>query len=400
MADNSIKPERAGLPDALAQRLQELVEGLVSQRNVYHALLAIESSDRSFRWSGTAGVANPEGKAMRPATPFHIASIDKMLTASIILKLYESGHIGLEKPIGAYLQPGLIRGLHRMDGVDYTDRITVRNLLSHTSGLADCLEDRPKEKGGRSLMDRLFTEGDMSWTIDDLMDIVRDQLTPHFPPQPASAKRQKVRYCDSNYQLLIAIIEAVTAEPLHVVLDDMLFSPLDMRQTWLYGYSQPQDPVPEAAAIWFENQPLELPLALRSFPSVYSTAENMLRFMRGLMQGEIFEDPGTLSAMKQRWNRFGFPLDPAALRAPSWPIEYGSGMMRFRLPRLFTAFQPVPEVIGHTGSTGSWLFYCPKLDVSIVGTVNQATAGAAPYRLIPRLLQLFETTDGSILNTR
>jgi hypothetical protein len=34
--------------------------------------------------------------------------------------------------------------------------------------------------------------------------------------------------------------------------------------------------------------------------------------------------------MQQRWNRFGLPFDQAAMRAPSWPIEYGLGMQRFR----------------------------------------------------------------------
>jgi D-alanyl-D-alanine carboxypeptidase len=94
--------------------------------------------------------------------------------------------------------------------------------------------------------------------------------------------------------------------------------------------------------------------------------------------------------MQQRWNRFGLPLDAAALRAPSWPIEYGLGLMRFQLPRFLTPLHPMPAVIGHTGSTGSWLFHCPELDVRIAGTVNQATAGAVPYRFVPKLLRALD----------
>jgi hypothetical protein len=70
----------------------------------------------------------------------------------------------------------------------------------------------------------------------------------------------------------------------------------------------------------------------------------------------------------QRWHRFGLPKDLASLRLPGWPIEYGIGLMRFELPRILTPFRPVPAVIGHTGSLGSWLFYCPARDLYLAGT--------------------------------
>lgn len=384
--DDQTKPVLAG---GAAERLQDLLRHLMSKKQVKHTIVAVESDDRDFRWFGAAGDANPDGTPMRTDIPFHIASIDKLYTASIVMKLHERGHVGLDEPISNYLPQTLFSGLHRLDGVDYTDMITVRHLLGHTSGLADCFEDRPK--GGRSLMERLFYEGDMAWTIDDLVRIVRDELTPHFPPQPVDAKRQKARYSDTNYQLLNAIIEAVTAQPLHQAFEELLFRPLDLQHSYLLGHSQPLEPTPEPATLWFDDQPLNLPLALRSFPSVYSTAEDSLAFLRALLRGEVFDEPATLALMQQRWNRFGFALDPAALRSPGWPIEYGLGMMRFRLPRVFTPLHPMPAVIGHTGSTGSWLFHCPELDLLLCGTVDQASAGAVPYRFIPKLLRVLDS---------
>jgi hypothetical protein len=103
--------------------------------------------------------------------------------------------------------------------------------------------------------------------------------------------------------------------------------------------------------------------------------------------------------MQSHWNRFGFPLDRAALRLPSWPIEYGLGLMRFhdpilsligRLPRAIRPIYSAPAVIGHTGSTGSWLFYCSKLDLFLSGTVDQATAGAIPFRLVSKILRIVD----------
>jgi len=371
--------------DVLGRRLQDLLDRLVARKGIKHAVVAVERGDRSFRWIGTAGEANPDGEPMRADTPFFIASVTKLHIASVILKLHERDRLGLDEPIATYLPRTLIAGLHQLGGIDYTNTITVRHLLGHTSGLADCLEDRPR--GGRSMMERLFHEGDMSWSIDELARIVRDELTPHFPPQPAEAQRQKARYSETNYQLLIAIIEAVAAQPLHEVFEQMLFGPLDLRRTYLPGRSQPFEPTPRQATLWLDNQPLNVPLAIRSSGDLYSTADDTLAFLRALIRGELFDDPATLSLMQQRWNRFSFSLNPAQ-RSPSWPIEYGLGMMRFRLPRVLTPLHAMPAVVGHTGSTGSWLFHCPQLDLLLSGTVDQVTAGAVPYRFVPKLLRV------------
>jgi hypothetical protein len=107
------------------------------------------------------------------------------------------------------------------------------------------------------------------------------------------------------------------------------------------------------------------------------------------MAGEVFEKPTTLASMQQRWNRFGLPLDRAALRSPAWPIEYGLGIMRFRVPWVFTPLHPMPAVLGHTGSTWCWLFYCPDKELLLAGSVDEVTAGALPYRLVPRVLKEF-----------
>lgn len=353
--------------------------------------MAVERLDGSFRWAGCAGDATPDGAPMRADTPFFIASVTKLYIAAAVMRLHERGCIALDKPISEYLPPALIGGLHTLDGVDYTGAVTVRHLLSHTSGLPDYIEERPK--GGRTLLERLVSEGDRAWGLDEVVGIVR-RLTPHFPPQPSDAKRRKARYSDTNYRLLIAIIETAAALPLHLAFEEMLFRPLDLRHTCVAGHDS-LDPTPHPATLWFGNQPLELPQAMRSFGDLYSTIGDMARFLRSLIRGEVFDSPVTFGAMQQRWVRFGFPLDAAALRAPGWPIEYGLGIMRFQLPRIFAFGYQMPAVVGHTGSTGCWLFHCPKLDVILSGTVDQVTAGAMPYRIVPKILRIIESSARS-----
>jgi D-alanyl-D-alanine carboxypeptidase len=376
---------------ARSRRLQYIVEDVAAGKHIPHAALVIEDMGRSYRWAGAAGTAVPGDATvpMTPATPFFIASIDKLFTATLILQLHEQRALSIDDPVAKYLDGDVIAGMHRLNGVDRTASITIRHLLGHTSGLPDYLEDYAKAgpTKGSSLVERLFEGEDRDVTLEDALRIVRDELTPHFPPQPAGAAKQRARYSDTNYQLLAAIVEGVTGQPLHAAAGARIIRPLDLRHTWYAGLSEPAAPTPAPAALWVGDRAMDRPLLLRSLNSIYSTAGDLIAFMRGLVRGDLFGAPATLALMQARWNRFPLPRDRAALRSPGWPIEYGLGVKRFRLPRLFTPFAPLPQVIGHTGSTGTWLFYCPRLDVFIAGAVNQATAGAVPYRLVPKVLR-------------
>jgi D-alanyl-D-alanine carboxypeptidase len=381
--------------DMSTDHLYELLDSLLSRRSIKQAIIAIENGDRSIRWIGAAGEAHPDGRPMSADTPFFLASIDKLFNATVVMKLSEGGLLDLDAAVSTYLPSGLVSGLHRLNGIDYSEQITLRHLLGHTSGLADWLEDRPK--GCRSLTERLLQDGDLALGFDDVVSIVRE-LKPHFPPHDLSANKQRVRYSDTNYMLLIAVIEAVTGQPLHQVHDELLFQPLALRHTYFPGFSEPLDPTAEPTVLRFEGRPLHIPQLIRSVRGIYSTAVDTLAFLRSFVRGTVFQDPATLDSMQHRWNRFGFPLDRAAMHSPGWPIEYGLGIMRFRLPRLFTSFRPIPPVLGHTGSTGCWLFYCPQLDMLLSGSVDEVTASAVPYRVVPKILHILHcraATQGS-----
>lgn len=369
-------------------RLDHLLENLTSRKPIKQAIIALENIDKSFQWIGTTGITDADKKVTQN-TPFFLASIDKMYNATIVLKLSENGELNLYDKISTYLPDTLTKGLHQLNGVDYTERITVRHLLSHTSGLADWLEDSPKN--GKSLVDQVVEEGDREIALEDMAVLVRDWLQPHFPPQDLTAKRPKVRYSDTNYMLLIAIIEEVTGQPLAEVHKKMFIEPMDLRHTFFPGHSRPIDPTPDPMILRVNGQKLLIPHFIHSIRGMYSTTSDALTFLRHFVQNDIFDNQNTFSIMQEHWNRFGFPLDRAALRAPSWPIEYGLGLMRFRLPRIFSPLDPMPYVVGHTGSTGCWLFYCPQQNMLITGSVDEVTAGAVPFRIVPKILNIFRS---------
>lgn len=364
-----------------AERLQRSLAALVSRGRVPHAIMAVESVDGRFQWAGSAGGWGP---APPPDSPFFFASITKLYIAAAVLRLHERGLVDLETPFRAYLPGAPTRALHRLNGHDHTDSISVLHLLSHTSGLPDSLEESPR--GGRSLLDEVFEQEDRSWTLAEVLERVRNQLRPHFPPQDLAASRVRARYSDTNYQLLIAILEALTGQGFAHVLDELIFQPLGLRHTWLAG-RQPPPGIPPPTRLGARGTVLDRPLALASSNDLYGTAAGAITFLRALRTGALFEHAATAGLMTSKWRRFGLPLDPAALRSPSWPIEYGLGVMRFRIPRVFAPFRPAPDLVGHTGSTGSWLFHCPKLDLLLAGTVDDLTGGPVPFRFLPRLLR-------------
>ncbi len=354
--------------------------------------MAVAAGDGTLLWEGARGEVAPGGPPMSPDTPWFTASITKLYISAVILRLTEEGMLALGDRLVERLPARLTTGLHRLDGKDRTDRITVEHLLAHASGLPDFIEDYPPrgqapDGDRRSLVELLVQEGDRDWTLADTAERVRTHLRPHFPPQPLGERRIRIRYSDTNYQLLIGIAEEAAGRPFHELLATLVLDPLELRRTWLPGLPGAPSPEPATATLYAGAGPVEWPRFLASIRDLYGTTGDLLRFLRGLRDGSLFRDPGSWPRMYARLHRFGFPTDRAAIRQPSWPIAYGLGLMHFRLPRPLTPFRTIPAVLGHTGSTGTWLFHAPELDVDLVGAVSQVTAGPLPFRLVPRILR-------------
>ncbi|MGM0652667.1 MAG: serine hydrolase domain-containing protein [Bacillota bacterium] len=367
----------------MKEQLDGLFQDLIKAKNVKHAVFSLESGDGSFRWAKAGSNGKNQEFEADIGTPFWIASVTKLFIAAAILKLQEKGQLSIYDHLAHYLPSNIVEGLLcDRRGEDYSKSLTIYHLLSHTSGLPDYLEIKPK--GGKNLFDLVLEEGDRAWTIEEIVEIVKRNGKLLFPPQPIDAEKEKARYSDTNYQLLIAIIEAVANCSIDSVFKEMFYKPLCLRSTFHPG-SKSLDPEPTVIPTWCREQQLDIPLAMKSFGDLNSTTGDLLRFMRALISGEAFNHPATASLMRQKWNQFGFLISPVA---PGWPIEYGLGMMRYELPRIFAPFKSIPAVIGHTGANGSFLFYCKEYDFYIAGSVNQIMAAPVPFRLIPRVLKV------------
>jgi len=369
-------------PSTLADRLDALLRKAVERRrHVRHGLMAVASDDGSWMWSGAHGTADDAGSPATPSTRYPIASVTKLFTASVALRLVEQGRLDLRDRMVDHLPADITAGLHVMDGQDRTDQITVEHLLGHTSGLPDYYEEAPR--GARSAQARLLAGEDAPMPFDEVLRLVREELTPHFPPQPLDTPRCRARYTDTNYQLLGAIIEAVTGASLRDVFDDQLFGPLGLHDTSSYPNPPRSGASPEPqVSVWAGSTVLQPSGALtHQVPDggMVSTVTDQVTFMRALIGGQVFQDPATWQRMQQRVNRIFFP------------IEYGLGVMRYAPPRWMSPLFAIPPVVGHTGSTATWLFHCPDLGIVTAGAFDVAQP-PLPFRVLPHVLRAVAAT--------
>jgi D-alanyl-D-alanine carboxypeptidase len=352
----------------IAKRLQEVLDAQIGRGNICNVVAAVESHSRNFALIGAAGISDPHtGAAMTPETPYFIASVTKMYTAAIILRLYEERRIDLNALISDYLPDSLTRAIHVYKGTDCSDRIRVFHLINHSSGLADYEADKPRN--GKSVIDELKSGQDRSIDTAEALEIVR-KLKPRFVP----GARGKAYYSNTNYRLLGAIIENVTGKTMAASFEEMLCAPLGLQHTYLFDWTAPKAR-DAPATIYLKASPANVPKYLSSNISdggLVSTASESMIFLRAFFEGRLFDK--ALFERMMNWNAIFFPL------------RYGYGLMYFRLPRLFWP-RPLPEFIGHSGSTGSFAFTCPSRSIYLAGTVNQIASPAKPFFLMMALVR-------------
>jgi D-alanyl-D-alanine carboxypeptidase len=361
--------------DNLNQEMEYLVSGLVEKdKSVRNCVLSVMKGDGSFSWSGAAGIARQDGQVpMTKDTLIYVASITKLYTATAIMRLYEKGALSLDDPIGRYLPKELIRGIHVYKGKDYSHEITIKELLSHTSGIADYYTEKPK--GGKNLFELFLEKPERSWTVDETIERARNDLRPNFQPGTDAS------YSDTNFQLLGKVIEAVTGKSLHTVYEDFIFRPLTLKHTWLIGHPEPQ-PAPSAtpADVFYKDMNISKTRSNGAYwadGGIVSTAEEMIIFLKGLNEGRIIS--GDTLKLMHHWHKLQFPL------------QYGYGTMYFKLPWVITKVMRVPLLWGHSGSTGSFLYYSDDLNLYIAGSINQVESKSKPFRLMLRVMKAIQS---------
>jgi CubicO group peptidase (beta-lactamase class C family) len=355
----------------LKRGLQSIVSDLVRKDgSVRNCVLSVMAGDGSLVWSGAAGIARENAHVpMTSDTPIYIASVTKLYTATVVMLLTEKGALSLDDPMAKYLPSELINGIHIYNGKDYSAEITVRELLSHSTGVADYYSDKGPD--GKNLFELFIENPERSWTVEETIARARHDLKPKFAPGTDTS------YSDTNYQLLGKVIEAVTGKPLEDVYENFVFRPLGLEHTWLIGHWRfPGQECPSPADVFYRNRNITRIRSNGAYGAdggIVSTAEEMNRFLKALNEGRIIR-PTSLDLM-HRWRRLSFPL------------EYGYGTMCFNLPGPIRAITGIPPLWGHSGSTGSFLYYSQGLDLYMAGTIDQTESRAKPFSLMRKVIR-------------
>lgn len=216
--------------------------------------LAIVQNDRVVLLRGF-GRASPDGTPVTSRTPFVIGSLSKAITAVAVLQLVQRRRIDLDDPVGTYLR-------WVQDPSEVGGRIRILHLLHHTSGFSAV-------DGRRFFETPSGTEAEVLRSYRELR-----------PVRPAG---EAFEYSNVNYNLLGALVERVSGEPLADFLERGVFEPLHMEHTFLDEASARAAGLAVGYRYWY-GRPVpadDLPYLPGYVASAYmvSTAEDLSHFL-------------------------------------------------------------------------------------------------------------------------
>lgn len=201
-----------------AARYQAALEAARAMAGAYGVTFAAVR-DGELLWAGSSGRARDGRTPLTPSTPLVIGSVTKTFVAATILQLAEDGRLRLDDPVREHLPE--LRQLSR--------RITIAQLLDHTSGLADLFNDETRAG--------LEEDPGRAWTTEEVLGSLD---APWYQPGEGWA------YANTNFYLLGLVIERLTGASLAEELTARFLEPLGLRTTGLLDGTEPGGPLEPA----------------------------------------------------------------------------------------------------------------------------------------------------------
>lgn len=329
MAAAVVVPCRAEeVPVPALRDFRGVVQQAVWDRVISGAAWWVEADGRAGQGSYGFRSKVPQKERLSEDAIFDLASLTKVLaTAPAIMQLFERGQVKLEAPVCQYLPEFTGEG---------REKITVRHLLTHTSGLKPSLPQEPAWSG-----------------YENGIKLVCQTL-------PATAPDAQFRYSDINFILLGEVVRRVSGEPLDVFAAKNLFGPLGMKDTafqpcsGLHGRCVATERDENGVML---RGVVHDPTARRmggvaGHAGLFSTAADVARYTRMILQGGELE--GVRVLQPETVKRMTAVHTPPALvdkRALGWDVD-----TRYSKPR---GGFPVGTSFGHTGFTGTCLWIDP-----------------------------------------
>jgi CubicO group peptidase (beta-lactamase class C family) len=272
------------------------------------------------------GMADLEhGAPITPRTMFYMASVSKQFTALTVLMLAKEGRLALTDPVKKYI-PELPPS---------ADKITVYELLTHTSGVRDYFT-----LGGLAGL-----PGETTYTDDLVLRMLGRQQGLNFEPGT------QFLYSNSGYVLLSIIVKRVTGQPLNAVARSKVFGPLGMKTTlFQHDHTHPIPDkatgyVPQAGAWRIANSPLDVV----GDGGLYSSIDDMFRWMANFDAPKVGAE--SLAAMEApaklgdgKTIGYGMGLAPGDYRGLK-VVDHSGGLAGYRTEDMWFPLQRLGIVV-------------------------------------------------------
>jgi CubicO group peptidase (beta-lactamase class C family) len=260
-------------------------------------------------YRGARGSASIElGVPLSADQVFRLGSVTKQFAAAAVLKLAEDGKLSLDDPLTKFV-PGYPHG----------DKVTVRMLLNHTSGI------------------RSYT--DMPGVMESPIqrDLTTAQLIDTFKQEkPDFAPGEGWNYNNSGYVLVGAVIEAASGMPWHAYLDTAFFAPLGMAHTGYGNEAVAVVPGHVSGYTLVDGKRAMAHYLSMTQPhaagALVSTVDDLLRWNRALHEGRVLEDDSYRQMItpvgKAADEHYGFGIVHGRLRGQDM-LQHGGGIFGF-----------------------------------------------------------------------
>lgn len=313
--------------------MAEIVTGALAQPVERYSFTRVENQIRFEKWSPA-----------HPQRNFLVASITKPVVGMLAVQIAAEGGFGLNQPVRDFL-PEFHRGPLR--------GITLRHLLTHTSGLPDMVPDNTKLRQAHASVQEFVT--------------ATAAVNPDFPPGTES------RYSSMGFAVLAIVLEHICRMPMSQLLAERVFTPLHMQQSWL-GV-----PAHAVSQILPNVVPCELPV-WQSDAADWNWNSHYWRTL-GAPWGGLISGAADLSELAQMILREGVAESGTTVFFPNvvrqcvrnqtqhqsrlpesdrlmHPWGYGWRMNWLDHSQCFSDFLP-PAAFGHWGATGTLIWINP-----------------------------------------
>ncbi|WP_407271562.1 serine hydrolase domain-containing protein [Radiobacillus sp. PE A8.2] len=297
----------------------------------------------------------PNKLPMSLDTVFDLASLTKIVaTLPSILKLIDNGEIRLDDPISHFLPKF---------GQNGKEKITIRHLLTHTSGL-------PAHKS-------YYAE---NFSRNKIIETIFAEELDHSPDQ-------KVVYSDLGLIMLYKVIEKVTTQPFEQFTEEQLFKPLNMLccgynpsfSRERYAATEYSEKLNEYKCGVVHDENTEAMGGISGHAGLFSTIKDLQNYAKMIENGGEFEGKQILSNVALALSKQNHTPFDTEYRGLGWVVK---GQ---KLPACGDLFSS--RSYGHTGFTGTSIWFDPDIDLHVILLTNRVHYGRQPHilRLRPRL---------------